>query len=198
MTAAPNRTGETSMSRAKRKTWVEQQLENDPTLARDVAEEDLLLAAVEVLGDAMAAKGWSRTDLARELGVSQSTVTKLFNAEGMTLRTLARAAHALGVQVRLVAAPLGAPGAIDEQAIADLRQISEAALQEAERNIEQAISGLVEKFENVTRGHRETVETLRKVSARLLESTAPPRGRGARSTRRRSRTARLPAGTDGA
>jgi len=69
-----------------------------------LAEEHAVLAATEALLAVMILKGVSRSALAEKVGHSKSAVSQLLNGRAgaqhnVSLRTLARYAHALGCQV---------------------------------------------------------------------------------------------------
>jgi transcriptional regulator with XRE-family HTH domain len=62
------------------------------------AEEDFVVELQIFLHGLMEKKGFSRADLAREMGVSRARITQIFSDEctNFTVRLLARAVHALG------------------------------------------------------------------------------------------------------
>jgi DNA-binding Xre family transcriptional regulator len=55
------------------------------------------------LGEAMKAKGLTKSELARQMNTSRSQLNRLLDPEneGVELQTLARAAHVLGRQLKL-------------------------------------------------------------------------------------------------
>jgi DNA-binding Xre family transcriptional regulator len=67
------------------------------------AEEALIVDAQVAIHTLLEDQGWNRTDLARELGVSQARVTQMFSdtAKNLTLRTLARVFRALGQECQI-------------------------------------------------------------------------------------------------
>lgn len=67
------------------------------------AEEALVVDAQVFLHNLMEEKGVSRAELARRMGVSRARVTQMFSDEctNLTIRLLARAAHALGERIEL-------------------------------------------------------------------------------------------------
>lgn len=80
--------------------WRSQSTENDKLLA----QEEFILSASESIWSALEDKGWTKADLARELGKSKSYVSQLLNgSRNMTLRTFAEIAYvmALHADIRL-------------------------------------------------------------------------------------------------
>lgn len=51
---------------------------------------------VQRMSDDMSRKGWMMTDLAREAGVSNMTVTRFFRSEAQTAKTARKLSFALG------------------------------------------------------------------------------------------------------
>jgi transcriptional regulator with XRE-family HTH domain len=89
-----------------------------------VAEEDLILEAQMLIQGALNERGLSQKDLAELLGVGQSYVSQMLGLSGrnLTLRTIARVMHALGLTAELRAIdPLEAtaPRATSEEAEAE-------------------------------------------------------------------------------
>lgn len=84
-------------------------LENNPEYERLLAEEGLVLEALEALCAFMEQQGVTRAELARRLGTSRANVTQLLRGRNVTLRTLAAAVHVLGGEARLVIRPCGVP-----------------------------------------------------------------------------------------
>jgi len=71
--------------------------ESDP----DFLAESLSIVIIENALKVMKLKGISRADLAREMGVPKSQISRIFNAPpNLTLLTIARIAVALGVEPR--------------------------------------------------------------------------------------------------
>lgn len=71
--------------------------EKDP----DFLAEGLAIGIIENSLQVMKQKGISRADLAREMGVPKSQISRIFNAPpNLTLLTIARIAVALGVDVQ--------------------------------------------------------------------------------------------------
>ena len=69
--------------------------------APDFLAEGLSIAIIENSLQVMKQKGISRADLAREMGVPKSQISRIFNAPpNLTLLTIARIAVALGVDVQ--------------------------------------------------------------------------------------------------
>lgn len=69
--------------------------EKDP----DFVAEGLSISVIENALKVMKKKGISRTDLAREMGVPKSQISRIFNAPpNLTLLSIARIALALGVE----------------------------------------------------------------------------------------------------
>lgn len=67
--------------------------------APDFLAESLSIAVIENALGVMKQKGISRADLAREMGVPKSQVSRIFNAPpNLTLLSIARIAVALGVE----------------------------------------------------------------------------------------------------
>ena len=67
--------------------------------APDFLAESLSIAIIENALEVMKQKGVSRADLAREMGVPKSQVSRIFNAPpNLTLLSIARIAVALGVE----------------------------------------------------------------------------------------------------
>lgn len=68
--------------------WLRDQLPN-PEDQREYARERCVVAITEAVGEAMERAGLSRADVARELGVSRSYITKLLSGgHNMTLHSL--------------------------------------------------------------------------------------------------------------
>ena len=66
--------------------------------APDFLAENLSIAIIENALQVMKQKGISRADLARQMGVPKSQISRIFNAPpNLTLQTIARIAVALGV-----------------------------------------------------------------------------------------------------
>lgn len=83
-------------------TWIRRSPEVDAL----VAEEDLVLAATEMVYEAMESAGVNKAGLAKRLGVQPSEITqRLRGQRNLTLRSLARMMGALGFEVSLAAAP---------------------------------------------------------------------------------------------
>jgi transcriptional regulator with XRE-family HTH domain len=59
------------------------------------AEELTIARATEEIARVLHERGWSQADLARRLGVTQSSVSQVLAGSNASLRTLARYAHAL-------------------------------------------------------------------------------------------------------
>lgn len=72
--------------------------ESTEELEQVFAEEAFVVEVQGLLHDIMVAKGISRAELARQMGVSRARITQLFSADckNFTVRILARAMHALG------------------------------------------------------------------------------------------------------
>jgi plasmid maintenance system antidote protein VapI len=67
--------------------------------APDFQAESISIAIIENALAVMKDKGISRVDLAREMGVPKSQISRIFNAPpNLTLLTIARIAVALGVE----------------------------------------------------------------------------------------------------
>ena len=65
----------------------------------DFLAEGLSIAIIENALEVMKRKGISRADLAREMGVPKSQISRIFNAPpNLTLLSIARIAVALGVE----------------------------------------------------------------------------------------------------
>ena len=76
--------------------------DDTPERRRLFAEEELLLAATELVAEAIEARGITRQELARRLDVRPSEITqRLSGARNLTLRTLAAMMDALGYVVSL-------------------------------------------------------------------------------------------------
>ena len=77
--------------------------ESDPEFDRLLAEEELILAATELVAEAMSARGTNRKGLADLLGVSQGEITqRMSGTRNLTLRSLASMLHVLGVEATIV------------------------------------------------------------------------------------------------
>jgi transcriptional regulator with XRE-family HTH domain len=72
------------------------------------AEESFIAEAQFVLHNLLNAKGVSRKELAKRLGVSAPRVSQMFsdNARNLTLRSLARVFHVLGEEPQITSATL--------------------------------------------------------------------------------------------
>lgn len=76
--------------------------DDTPDRRRLFAEEELLLAATELVAEAIHERGITRQELARRLDVQPSEITqRLTGARNMTLRTFAGMMDALGFKVIL-------------------------------------------------------------------------------------------------
>ncbi|MEU0521853.1 helix-turn-helix transcriptional regulator [Streptosporangium sp. NPDC006007] len=76
--------------------------DDTPETRRLFAEEELLLAATELVAEAIQTRGITRQELARRLDVRPSEITqRLAGARNLTLRTLAGMMDALGFKVVL-------------------------------------------------------------------------------------------------
>jgi transcriptional regulator with XRE-family HTH domain len=74
----------------------------------DFAEEMLVAEIQSVLEELLEQKGYSRTDLAKRMGVTKARVTQIFSdTQNFTVRLIARAFHALGEKVVIDHEPLG-------------------------------------------------------------------------------------------
>lgn len=87
-------------------TWVDAENRKTPGFAGRVEEERLVFSAAEVLAEALEARGISKSQLAAKLGKSKAFVTQLLGGQNLTLRTMARVAHALGFRIQLKILPL--------------------------------------------------------------------------------------------
>ena len=77
-------------------------LMEDPEFRRLLSIEALVAEASEVIARLMAEQNVSKADLARKLDKSRAWVTQLLSGKAnMTVRTLAKVAHALGAEVKL-------------------------------------------------------------------------------------------------
>jgi transcriptional regulator with XRE-family HTH domain len=75
-------------------------------------EEGAVLDFTEALHDAMEEQGTTRTELARRLGTSQAYITRVLSGRAnFTLKTMARLALALGLQLEVGLAPQRLPSA---------------------------------------------------------------------------------------
>ncbi len=92
----------------KTKTHFEELMEQ-PEFRKLYAIEGLVTQAGEFIAGLMEQQKVSRAELARRLGKSRAYVTQMLSgARNLTVRTLAEAAYALGVEVKLEAVPLEA------------------------------------------------------------------------------------------
>ena len=68
------------------------------------AEEDFVVDVQIYLHQLMEEKGVSRSELARAMGVSRARITQIFSddCKNFTVRLLARAAHALGEEPKVI------------------------------------------------------------------------------------------------
>ena len=74
--------------------------------APDFLAEGLSIAIIENSLQVMKQKGISRADLAREMGVPKSQISRIFNAPpNLTLLSIARIAVALGVEPQALLNP---------------------------------------------------------------------------------------------
>jgi transcriptional regulator with XRE-family HTH domain len=101
--------------------WIDDQLEADPKLARDVDE---LLNEMRIEQELVALRerrGLSQRDFARLLGTSQPYVAKLESGriKNLGLRTLLKCATALGGRVTLRRGPYAFPGSAWDVAAPD-------------------------------------------------------------------------------
>jgi DNA-binding Xre family transcriptional regulator len=71
---------------------------HNETERRIWAEEGLLIDVQQAIYEAMLNAGVSKSELARRMGVTPGAITHLFSDHAMTIRTLARACHALGCE----------------------------------------------------------------------------------------------------
>lgn len=71
----------------------------DPEFRQFYEEERLILWTTEEIAGAMVDQGISRADIAERIGTSRANVTQLLSgSRNMTLRSLARLAHACGMR----------------------------------------------------------------------------------------------------
>ncbi len=82
---------------SKAKNNVEETMDYDLLLA----EEALVVDVLEDLLEALEQRGMSQADLAKKLGVSRAAVNRVLRGRNLTVRTVARFAHSMGVKVRL-------------------------------------------------------------------------------------------------
>ena len=83
------------------KAWITRQTK-DPEFRRFYEEERLILWATEEIAAAMVDQGISRADIAEKIGTSRANVTQLLSgSRNMTLRSLARLAHACGLRATI-------------------------------------------------------------------------------------------------
>jgi len=69
-------------------------------------EEGAILDFTEALYDAMQRQGVTRAELARRLGTSQAYITRVLSGNAnFTLKTMAKLAHALGMQLDVGLSP---------------------------------------------------------------------------------------------
>ena len=81
--------------------WTERQTRS-PEARRLYEEERLILWTTEEIAGAMVDQGISRADIAERLGTSRANVTQLLSgSRNMTLRSLARLAHACGMRAAI-------------------------------------------------------------------------------------------------
>ena len=79
------------------------ELHEDAEYVRLLAEERLMLAATELIAEAMERQGVNRKQLAEKLGVSQGEVTqRLSGTRNLTLRSLADMLHVLDAEAKVV------------------------------------------------------------------------------------------------
>lgn len=83
--------------------WIDQQLEDDPELRASVEQALNELRIEQDLVALRERRGWSQSQLARRLGVSQPAIAKMESGRirNLQLRTLVRAATAMGGKVRI-------------------------------------------------------------------------------------------------
>lgn len=79
----------------RHKAFIEQ-IETNPEHAVTCAQDDI---ADEIFA-MMEAKNVSRAELARRMGVSRMTVTKMLRGQNLTIRTMVRVGKALGYKLR--------------------------------------------------------------------------------------------------
>ena len=81
--------------------WITRQTK-DPEFRQFYEEERLILWTTEEIAGAMVDRGISRADIAKRLGTSRANVTQLLSgSRNMTLRSLARLAHACGMRAAI-------------------------------------------------------------------------------------------------
>ena len=81
--------------------WIARQAE-DPEFRQFYEEERLILWTTEEIAGAMVDQGISRADIAERIGTSRANVTQLLSgSRNMTLRSLARLAHACGLRATI-------------------------------------------------------------------------------------------------
>ena len=81
--------------------WTERQTRS-PEARRLYEEERLILWTTEEIAGVMVDQGISRADIAERLGTSRANVTQLLSgSRNMTLRSLARLAHACGMRAAI-------------------------------------------------------------------------------------------------
>ncbi len=81
--------------------WIARQTAT-PEARRRYEEERLILWTTEAIWEAMEVQGLTRATLAERLGTSRANVTQLLSgSRNMTLRSLARLAHACGLRAEL-------------------------------------------------------------------------------------------------
>ena len=86
--------------------WVRRKSE-DPSFRQLYEEERLILEAAEEITAAMAEQGLTRANLAERIGSSRANVTRLLSgSRNMTLRSLAKLAHACGYRAEVQLAEL--------------------------------------------------------------------------------------------
>ena len=68
----------------------------NPEFARLYAEEKLVIDALEIICEEMERRGIKTADLARLLGFYPSRLIRFFEGQHVSLRHVARVAHALG------------------------------------------------------------------------------------------------------
>ncbi|RME41902.1 MAG: XRE family transcriptional regulator [Planctomycetota bacterium] len=101
-------------------TLLEREL-RDPEFSRLFAQEELILAATELVAETMCNNQINKAELARRVGTSKSNVTQLLaGTRNMTLRTLADLMFVMGKRVRLSARDAGWMRKGDEQSLPSL------------------------------------------------------------------------------
>jgi transcriptional regulator with XRE-family HTH domain len=75
----------------------------------EILEESALAMAQSTIQNAINAANSSRADLARRMQCNRSVISRILSGNNLTIKTMARALAACGVEIRFVTVPLEVP-----------------------------------------------------------------------------------------